>query len=102
MKEAGFDFLPFEAVEHLSIGRDLRLSHQTETYPHPVNYRLGLRDAQHRVECVERYPSPIPIAVLDQAGRKVTRIEYLVLPGERRSHFASLPQRVRESPHPQR
>jgi hypothetical protein len=29
LKEAGFDFLPFEAVEHLSIGRDLRLSHQT-------------------------------------------------------------------------
>jgi hypothetical protein len=37
-------------------------------------------------------PGSIPIAVLDQAGRKVTRIEYLVLPGERRSRFASLPQ----------
>jgi len=69
-------------------------------------------------------PGSIPIAVLDQAGRKVTRIEpdeegdfcvdlqvgtytlapeiqesiYLVLPGERRSRFASLPQRNRVRP----
>jgi hypothetical protein len=60
LKEAGFDFLPFEAVEHLSIGRDLRLSHQTETYPHPVNYRKAMVKAHviHAWDETERSVQP--------------------------------------------